>query len=357
MRALRCRAAWVLPIDRAPIADGAVLLGPDGRITAVGPDAEVPAPPGCGGGRVPLECSLTRSGKHPYPPRAHRSRRTGRRTGFPSWIRRVIALKAERSSADFLAAAKQGIRDGWSQELPPSPTLGTAAPRCRRCMSWAEAGSPTRKSSDLIRIRPQLNWLVLADRLEALTPLAGNRIRLGVSPHAPYSVSGALYAGVAQLARERGYPIAVHIAGISRRVRSAGLGLWRVRRSVAGQGIPLPTLAWSDSAWPGSISMGSSVRRPCASTWCKRAPGTSYSLRDAMRCDSALSPLQCSPRSRGCSASLDARSRHQGRDRDRLRGQCRALRPPCRGDERRLPWRVCSPRRLSGSARWRAPAL
>ncbi len=216
------------------------------------------------------------------------------------------------------------------RELPPSPTRGTAAPRCRHCMSWVEAGLPTRKSSDHIRIRPQLNWLALPARLEALTPLAGNRIRLGVSPHAPYSVSGALYAGVAQLARERGYPIAVHIAesvAESDLLGSASGGFadaWR------GRGIPLPTLpgrtplAWLDQHGVlGPTTLCIHVVQAStkdlvllARTWCG---------------DSALSPLQCSPRSRGCSASLDARSRHQGRDWDRLRGQCRTLRPPCRG--------------------------
>jgi 5-methylthioadenosine/S-adenosylhomocysteine deaminase len=42
----RFRAAWVLPTTAPPIADGAVLVGPDGRIEAVGPDHSVPRPEG-----------------------------------------------------------------------------------------------------------------------------------------------------------------------------------------------------------------------------------------------------------------------------------------------------------------------
>jgi 5-methylthioadenosine/S-adenosylhomocysteine deaminase len=82
----------------------------------------------------------------------------------------------------------------------------------------------------------------LITRLEALAPLAGNRIRLGVSPHAPYSVSGPLYAGVAQLARERGYPIAVHIAESVAESDLLGSASGGFAEAWRGRGIPLPTL-------------------------------------------------------------------------------------------------------------------
>src|SRR5262249_26954610 len=108
--ALRCRAAWVLPIDRAPIADGAVLLALDGRITAVGPDAEVPAPPGVE--RLEFPSSALLPGLVNTHTHLELTGLDGQVTDqdFPSWIRKVIALKAERSPDDFLAAARQGIR-------------------------------------------------------------------------------------------------------------------------------------------------------------------------------------------------------------------------------------------------------
>jgi 5-methylthioadenosine/S-adenosylhomocysteine deaminase len=39
-----------------------------------------------------------------------------------------------------------------------------------------------------------------------------DRVRLGVSPHAPYSVSGRLYELVARLAEQEGFSLAVHVA-------------------------------------------------------------------------------------------------------------------------------------------------
>jgi cytosine/adenosine deaminase-related metal-dependent hydrolase len=41
----RLAAEWVLPMSSPPIARGAVLIGAEGRIAAVGPDHLVPRPP------------------------------------------------------------------------------------------------------------------------------------------------------------------------------------------------------------------------------------------------------------------------------------------------------------------------
>src|ERR1041385_2707102 len=46
MRPLRLSAAWALPLDRPPVRGAAVLLGADGRVAAVGPEAEGPSPAG-----------------------------------------------------------------------------------------------------------------------------------------------------------------------------------------------------------------------------------------------------------------------------------------------------------------------
>jgi 5-methylthioadenosine/S-adenosylhomocysteine deaminase len=52
----------------------------------------------------------------------------------------------------------------------------------------------------------------LAERVAGMTPRATELVRVGVSPHAPYTVSDALFSATAQFARERGLPMAVHIA-------------------------------------------------------------------------------------------------------------------------------------------------
>ncbi|MEO7354755.1 MAG: amidohydrolase family protein, partial [Gemmatimonadales bacterium] len=48
--------------------------------------------------------------------------------------------------------------------------------------------------------------------LDRLSRWATHRVQLGVSPHAPYTVSGPLYRAAADLARTQGLPMAVHVA-------------------------------------------------------------------------------------------------------------------------------------------------
>ena len=86
--------------------------------------------------------------------------------------------------------------------------------------------------------------------MERLGRFAGGRVRIGVSPHAPYTVSGPLYAATAAWAREAGLPIAVHLAEspAESALLASGTGAfadaWRAR------GIPMPApLGRSPVAW------------------------------------------------------------------------------------------------------------
>jgi 5-methylthioadenosine/S-adenosylhomocysteine deaminase len=77
--------------------------------------------------------------------------------------------------------------------------------------------------------------------VEELSRWQGGRVRLGVSPHAPYTVSGPLYAAVAQWARAEDLPLAVHLAeshaetALLRHGTGPFAEAWRERE------IPLPT--------------------------------------------------------------------------------------------------------------------
>ncbi|HEY0529869.1 MAG TPA: amidohydrolase family protein, partial [Gemmatimonadaceae bacterium] len=52
----------------------------------------------------------------------------------------------------------------------------------------------------------------LRSRIEKLEPQQTGLVKLGISPHAPYTVSDALYSASAKLAHERNLPLAMHIA-------------------------------------------------------------------------------------------------------------------------------------------------
>ena len=102
MPARRLAARWVVPVAAPPIEGGAVLLGSEGRIEAIGPDALVPRPAGVPGEAFPdaiLIPGLVNAHTHleltgfdlGAPPEAD----------FRSWIARVRAVKETRSADEF----------------------------------------------------------------------------------------------------------------------------------------------------------------------------------------------------------------------------------------------------------------
>ena len=67
-----------------------------------------------------------------------------------------------------------------------------------------------------------------------------SRVRIGVSPHAPYTVSAALYRAVAAWARSEGLPIAVHIAESAAETQFLLSGRGPFAEGWLKRGIPLP---------------------------------------------------------------------------------------------------------------------
>lgn len=240
--ARRFTAGWVVPMDAPPVADGAVLVGPDGRIVAVGPAAAVPAPPGaveeaCPGmvllpGFINVHTHLELTGLDGQVPEAD----------FPAWIRHIIALKAGRSPDDFLAAARRGLADCWAAGVTTVADTGDSGAVIQ---ALAEADGSGIAYHEVFGPHPAQAGEAIAGaarRLDALARFTSSRVRLGLSPHAPYSVSGALYAQAARLASERGLPMAVHLAESADESLLLAEGTGGFARAWEARGIPLPPL-------------------------------------------------------------------------------------------------------------------
>lgn len=212
MPARRLAARWVLPIAGPPVECGAVLLGPDGRVEAVGPDAAVPRPPDVPGedfaggillpGLVNTHTHLELTGFDLGPPEPD----------FGDWIGRVRAIKETRSAEEFLAAARLGLADCYATGVTTVADTGDSGSVIR---AMAEAGASGTAYQEVFGPHPAQMAESLAGlraRAEALGRFAGGRVRLGLSPHAPHTVSGPLYAAVAEWAAGDGLPLAVHLA-------------------------------------------------------------------------------------------------------------------------------------------------
>jgi 5-methylthioadenosine/S-adenosylhomocysteine deaminase len=212
MPARRLAARWVLPVAGPAVERGAVLIGAGGRVEAVGPDEMVPRPP-----QVPTEefadgivlPGLVNTHTH--------LELTGLDLGRPArhfgdWIGRVRASKATRSAADFLTAARLGLADCFATGVTTVADTGDSGSVIR---AMAEGGASGTAYQEVFGPHPaQLpeSLAGLRARVEEAGRFAGGRVRLGLSPHAPYTVSGPLYQAVAKWAASERLPLAVHLA-------------------------------------------------------------------------------------------------------------------------------------------------
>lgn len=195
-----------------PIHYGAVLIGDDGRIAEVGPAAQIRAPDGVPQegfpdgilipGLVNTHTHLELTGFDSAVPE----------TDFPGWIRHLITLKAARSPDEMLEAARQGIRDCWAGGVTTVADTGDSAAALHAMRELGASGIAYQEvfGPDPGNFAERLSEF--RTRFDALREGPVDRVVIGVSPHAPYSVSGPLYRAVADWAWEEGLPLAVHIA-------------------------------------------------------------------------------------------------------------------------------------------------
>ncbi|HTG49889.1 MAG TPA: amidohydrolase family protein [Gemmatimonadales bacterium] len=213
MPARRLAARWVVPVAAPPIEGGAVLLGSDGRIEAIGPDALVPRPAGVPGEAFPdaiLIPGLVNA--HTHLELTGFDLGAAPETDFRSWVARVRAVKETRSADDFVAWARLGIAESWSGGVT---TVGDTGDSGSVIQALAELGGSGVAYQEVFGPHPSQvreSLAGLQGRVEEVGRWAGGRVRIGVSPHAPYTVSGPLYAAVATWARVESLPLAVHLA-------------------------------------------------------------------------------------------------------------------------------------------------
>ena len=251
-RARRLSARWVLPVDGPPVAHGALLIGADGRIVAVGPGSRVPSPPGVPAedfgdalllpGLINTHTHLELTGLEGQPPEPD----------FAGWIRRLRALKAARAAEAVLAAARRGLADCWAAGVTTVADTGDSGAVIQ---VLAEAGGSGIAYQETFGPHPDQrdeSLAALRRQVERTARFAGGRVRLGVSPHAPYTVSGPLYAATAEWARHAGLPLAVHLAESPAESALLASGAGAFAEAWRGRGIPMPTpsgrtpVAWLD---------------------------------------------------------------------------------------------------------------
>jgi 5-methylthioadenosine/S-adenosylhomocysteine deaminase len=205
----RYHARWVLPMTTPPIADGTVVVEGD-RIVYAGPRADAPPGrdeelgdsillPGLVNAHTHLDLTVLRGFLEGLP--------------FFLWIRTLTAVRRDvLTYDDCLDSARLGVLEGLRAgittfaDTSPSPAAFDAMRELHvRGIAYREVFGP-----DPAQCGASMDELRRTIRsMEAYrTPL----VHIGVSPHAPYSVSDDLFAATAAYARERKLPLATHVA-------------------------------------------------------------------------------------------------------------------------------------------------
>ena len=203
------QAGWVCPVSRPPIRDAAVVVE-DGKIVEIrtGTSDDVdPADsypnsailPGFVNAHIHLELTVLRGYLENLP--------------FEQWLRRLTRIKYEHLFyQDLLVSARLGglecllagvttvgevmdIGTGWDAMIE----LGL------RGVAYQEVFGPATEQADVA-----MNDL--EDRVRRARDRETRTQRVGVSPHAPFTVSETLYERVRDLAASQSLPVAVHIA-------------------------------------------------------------------------------------------------------------------------------------------------
>ncbi len=194
-----------------PIANGAVAVRGD-RITFVGAASDAPTGTVIDLGDAALLPGLVNVHSHlELTPLRHLLEGLD----FAQWIRTLTQLRRTELAdpVDVEVGARIGIAEGLLRGITTyADTSDTGAPVMRALTAMGARGVVFKEVFGPDPSQCDASLATLRDAVIALRALSDDRVRLGVSPHAPYSVSKALFRAVSDYAFTEALPMAVHLA-------------------------------------------------------------------------------------------------------------------------------------------------
>lgn len=200
------RARAVFPVDAPPIENGCVTFT-EGRIAEVGPArvadgkpldlGDVALLPGFVNAHTHLEFSALERplGEAGMP--------------FADWIRLAILQRARRSHQPTKAIVA-GCRESLQAGVTTVGEIVTADARGYAGAAPAPQITLFREVIGFSRARADSAYQAACEQLDEFHAVTSSA--LGISPHAPYTVSLQLVGRLVDLARERRWPLAMHLA-------------------------------------------------------------------------------------------------------------------------------------------------
>ena len=200
---------FVVPVDGPVIRDGGVVLAED-RIVAVGPAHTLHSDSVIDFGHAVILPAFVNAHTHlelsdlaglvPPSPR------------FTDWLQRLIAVL--RDAPLTRTTAQQAARRGLAQSLAAGVATVGDISRAIRGTRAALAESVLRATSfgEVIAIGARRDALVECLDAASNTELQSDRLRVGISPHAPYTVEPEAMRACADRAHEQNARLCIHLA-------------------------------------------------------------------------------------------------------------------------------------------------
>lgn len=212
---LTFQARWILPLKGPPIADGFITVN-NREIVEVSKSR----PPGQTvqslGNRILLPRFVN---AHTHLEFSSLKSPFAAEGGFPSWVREVIKWRQQRDASalpEELSPHAAAIADGVSESLSHGVGLLGEIATSPWPISSYRRGLPSVVFLEQLGILPGQaaeRLSAVAGRLGEIRKLEGKSdIQVGLSPHAPYSLSQSLFEGMIELGNREQIPLAMHLA-------------------------------------------------------------------------------------------------------------------------------------------------
>ncbi len=157
---------------------------------------------------------------------------------FFDWIQRIRREKGGMTASDFRESARAGVIDCWRNGITTVGDTGDSGVVAGVLRELGGGGVVYHEVFGPHPDQAEQAYSALVGGIARLRTLASDRVRIGVSPHAPYSVGESLYRRVARLALDERLPMAVHIAESQSEFDLVSKGTGRFADGWANRGIP-----------------------------------------------------------------------------------------------------------------------
>ncbi len=205
----RYRARWVVPVAQPPIENGCVVED-GGKIVYVGNAAAAPDGedrdfgdavilPGLINAHTHLELTSMRGFLEDL--------------CFNDWIDKLRSSRKHALTDDMLLdSARYGIVEGLHSGITTYADTCATGFVMHAMLEMGVRGIMFQETFGSGPEQCEASIKALRARVAELAPLQTDLVKLGISPHAPYTVSDLLYKASADFAREEGWLMGLHIA-------------------------------------------------------------------------------------------------------------------------------------------------